>query len=304
MDHVAIVIVDYNSIEDTRECLQSLLKIKHQTFKYSVIVVDNGSKELFSLPPGLKADNIEILRSESNLGFTGGNNLGLRYAVDKLHPDYLLLLNNDTLVDPDFLEKMMERIRSDVSIGLVGAKTYFVKDREYHLQSYDKSELGNVIWFAGGSIDWPNLAAFHRGVDEVDRGQFDDLDQTDFVTGCTFLMPISVLERVGYLDEKYFLYLEDVDYSQRVKQAGYRLSVCSQALVWHKNAGSSGGAGSLVHRYYQTRNRLFFGWKYSDRFVKIIVIRLLLISLLSGGNIERRAVYDLLMGNMGKQPLV
>jgi len=304
MDLISIILVDYNSQEDTRECLESVLQINERSFRFKVIIVDNASKKSFTLTKKLDVKKVELIRSESNLGFTGGNNLAINYALKNHHPDYILLLNNDTVVDPNFLEEMLKCLKKDVSTGLVGAKTYFYKGREYHLDSYQRKDRGNVLWYAGASIDWLNLAAFHRGVDEIDRGQFDDQSETDFVTGCAMLAPVSVIERVGLLSEEYFLYLEDVDYSLRVKNAGYQLKFCPQAIVWHKNAGSSGGAGSFLHQYYQTRNRLFFGWKYGDRKVKLIVLRLIFRLLFHSTAIEKKAVADLVLGNMGKQPVV
>lgn len=304
METVSIILVDYNSQDNTRECLSSVLQIKAKTFRYRVIIIDNASKKPFTLTKKLQNKNVEIVRSQANLGFTGGNNLAINYTRKHHQPDYVLLLNNDTIVDPDFAEEMLKCLRADVSAGIIGSKIYFYKGREYHAKSYTRNEKGNVIWFAGASIDWLNLAAFHKGVDEIDRGQFDDQDETDFVTGCSMLIPVSVIDRVGLLSEDYFLYLEDVDYSLRVRQAGYKLKYCPKSIVWHKNAGSSGGAGSILHQYYQSRNRLFFGLKYGDRKVKLIVLRLIWRIILRGSSIERRAVLDLLLNNMGKQPVV
>lgn len=304
METVSIILVDYNSQADTRECLESVLKIKAKTFRYQVIIVDNASKKPFALTKKLQAKNVELVRSQANLGFTGGNNMAINYTRKKHNPDYILLLNNDTIVDSNFVEEMLVTLRADVSVGLVGSKIYFYKGREYHADSYQRNEKGNILWYAGGSIDWLNLAAFHKGVDEIDRGQFDNTSQTDFVTGCSMLIPVSVIDRVGLLSEDYFLYLEDVDYSIRVRQKGYKLQYCPKSIVWHKNAGSSGGAGSVLHQYYQARNRLFFGYKYGDLKVKLVVVRLIWQYLLKGKSIERRAVLDLLLGNMGKQPVV
>lgn len=304
METVSIILVDYNSQSDTRECLESVLKIKNKTFKYRVIIIDNASKKPFTLTKKLKSKNVEVVRSQANLGFTGGNNMAINYTRKKHEPDYVLLLNNDTVVDPNFVEEMLATLRDDVSIGLVGSKIYFYKGREYHADSYGRNEKGNVLWYAGGSIDWFNLAAFHKGVDELDRGQFDKVSSTDFVTGCSMLIPVSVINRVGLLSEDYFLYLEDVDYSMRVRQKGYKLKYSPKSIVWHKNAGSSGGAGSVLHQYYQARNRLFFGYKYGDLKVKLVVFRLIWQYLLQGNTIERKAVLDLLLSNMGKQPVV
>ncbi len=303
MDKISIILVNYESDKDTIECLESLKNIKHKDFEYNVLVVDNGSLEHFKLPKKLRSKRVEVVRSQKNLGFTGGNNLGLWYAQENYDPDYFLLLNNDTVVDPHFLAHIHQAAKDHLDVGLIGSKIYFYKGHEFHKNSYDKKELGNVLWFVGGNIDWPNLTAFHRGVDEVDRGHFDDSHQTDFVTGCSMLIPKSVFEKVGYLDKNYFLYLEDVDYSMRVKKAGYKLHVCTDSILWHKNAGSSGGSGSDTQVYYQNRNRLYFALKYTHWRIKLTAVRLG-VQLLMGSRLERKAVIDLVLGNMGKQPLI
>jgi GT2 family glycosyltransferase len=112
-------------------------------------------------------------------------------------------------------------------------------------------------------IDYANFDAFHIGVDEVDRGQFEEERQVEFVTGCCMLIRREALQQLGMFDVRYFLYLEDVDLSVRFRRGGYELWFCPGSKIWHVNAGSSGGAGSALHVYYQTRNRLFFFFKYA-----------------------------------------
>lgn len=303
MENISIIVVDYNSHKDTLECLESLKKIKKSKYKCSIIVVDNGSIKPLELPTRLKEKHVDLLRSESNLGFTGGNNLGIKHAIEDRNADYVLLLNNDTTVHPDFLKAMMSCLQSEVNIGAVGAKIYFSKGREFH-KGYSADQKGRVLWYAGGSLDWQHLVAFHRGVDEVDRGQFDQQSQTDFITGCAMLMPVSVLDRVGLLDEDYFLYLEDVDLSLRIANAGYVLKFCPEAVVWHKNAGSSGGVGSIIHQYYQARNRIAFGLKYLYPKRRWQLIRIMLQLFFFGEDIHKRAVKDAIFKNMGKQPVI
>ena len=182
MIHISIIIVNYNSQKDTLECLDSLSNIKSFGFKYSILIVDNASKEPLVLPKRFQLPNIEVIRSESNLGFTGGNNMGIHYCIEKYNSDFVLLLNNDTTVDPSFLKELVGHAEKYPKAGLISSKIYFTKGREYHLESYKKEELGKVFWYAGGSIDWDHLVAFHRGVDEVDRGHFDNQTKCDFAT--------------------------------------------------------------------------------------------------------------------------
>ncbi|HEX7017962.1 MAG TPA: glycosyltransferase family 2 protein [Patescibacteria group bacterium] len=304
MDHISIVIVHYNTDKDTRECLDSLEELEAKNFKYHIIVVDNASKEPLKLTHKQLENNVELLRSESNLGFTGGNNIGIRHAINTHNSDYILLLNSDTVVTPDFLEKLYKYAETEPEIGLVNPKIYFAKGYEYHKNSYAKAELGSVLWYVGGSIDWLHLLSFHRGIDEVDRGHFDSIQETDFATGCCVLIKREVFEHIGPLNERLFLYSEDVDVSLRAQRAGFKTMLCPSAVIWHKNAGSSQGAGSNISVYYQTRNRLYIGLKYGTWRAKWSALRLIGDKLLNGTKIERKAVQDLLTRNLGKQPII
>jgi GT2 family glycosyltransferase len=304
MDHIVVILVHFNNETDTNACLASLLKIKPSShFTVSVLVVDNGSLQPYTFKTRSKQINFQMVRNEKNIGFTGGNNLGIWYARERLNPTHIVLLNNDTIVAPDFLEHLHRSLSENPHLGAVSPKIYFTSGREYHSASYRTADRGNVLWYAGGSIDSNNLAAFHRGVDEVDYGHFDKPALTEFCTGCCVMMPIGVIEKVGTLDKRYFLYMEDVDLSQRVARAGYSLGFVPASKVWHTNAGSSGGAGSAIHEYYQNRNRLFFFWLYGQWRTRLTACRLAW-QLVRGNSYQRRAVFDLVLGRMGKQPVL
>jgi GT2 family glycosyltransferase len=302
--HVSIIIVHYNSKIDTDECLQSLSNISRSGFNYNVIVVDNASREDYILPAIENGKRFEVVRSESNLGFTGGNNLGIYYAIEKYNSDFVLLLNNDTIVDASFLRNLLDCADQQPMTGLVCPKIYFHSGREFHADSYLPKQRGSIIWYAGGSIDWENIAAFHRGVDEVDRGQFDLQMVSEFATGCCVLIRREVLEKVGMFDKRFFLYFEDVDLSQRTIQAGYSVGFCPQAIVWHKNAGSSGGVGSIIHQYYIARNRLLFAFKHGSWTQKMVALRILLMYIFRGDKYEKTAVWHFIAQKFGKQQVV
>jgi len=304
MDHLSIVLVHFNSDKETSDCLKSLTAITAKGFKYQVIVVDNGSKEPYRLSKQLDAEPFEVVRSESNLGFTGGNNLGIQYALQNFNSDFLVLLNSDTTVDPEFLSQLYHWAKKNPRDGLISPKILFYPGREYHSISYKAAERGRVLWYGGGSLDWPNLVAYHRGVDEVDYGHFDQQTSSDFATGCCVMIRREVLEKIGLLDERFFLYLEDVDLSVRAKQVGYQIGFCSSSVVWHKNAGSTGGAGSPLQTYYQTRNRLLFGLKHGNLRQQLATVMFLIRIYKNGTPAERVAVSDLVMGHLGKRVVI
>jgi len=302
MPHVSIILVDFNSHDQTKECLLSLAKINHASFSHDVVVVDNASlKPLTQRWVKRYHPEAHLVRSQANLGFTGGNNLGIYWVMERFDSDYVLLLNNDTTVDPDFLTKLLYQAEKFPNQGIINPKIYFYPGNEFHRKSYTKDQKGKIFWFAGGEIDWRHLDAFHRGVDEVDRGHFDTQVESRFATGCAMLIKREVLEKVGYLDKRYFLYLEDVDLSLRAKKAGYEIGFCPGSIVWHKNAGSSGGAGSKTHRYYQARNRLLFSLLHAPFRAKLTAVRLALRFLLFGDEYQKLAVWHLIAGKFGKQ---
>lgn len=319
MTSVAIILVHYNSEAETIDCLKSLKDINRKDLSTHIFVIDNGSKTPLEVPTQHLPPGAKVIRSDSNLGFTDGNNLGIQIAVRDVQPDYVVLLNNDTTVEPDFLQHLVAVAQANPKLGMAVPKIYFSPGREYHTKSYKAGDRGSVLWFAGGSVDWANLDAFHRGVDELDRAHFDERRDTEFATGCCVLLPTAVIDRVGVLDPSYFLYLEDVDWSMRVLQAGYDIQLVPKSVVWHKNAGSSGGSGSTLHQYYQTRNRLFFFMKYARHhffpqqrrpklkhylalsWFYLRTLKLAFLYLVSDQQPLRRAATDWILNRMGKQ---
>lgn len=304
MDLISIILVNYNTPQDTKACLDSLFQVKTKDFKFNVVVVDNGSKKPLELSSKYLNHGVDLLRSESNLGFTGGNNLGISHAIKNYQADHIVMLNTDTVVAPDFLTILYSKLMADPKAGIAAPKMYFYRGFEFFDKSYTQPERHHVIWYAGGSVDWENLASFHRGIDEVDRGQFDALTESDFATGCCILIKREVIERVGILDKKFFLYSEDVDYSLRVKEAGFKVLFVPESVIWHKIGRSSGGAGSKLQQYYQTRNRILLTFKHGPFKAKFTAIRLMLQWIFTGNITERQAVIDFVLGRLGKQPIL
>jgi GT2 family glycosyltransferase len=298
MKHVSLVMVNWNGIKDTSVALDSIKKLNKHEMVLDTIVVDNGSTDSSVVDLEKKYPWVHLVKTGKNLGFTGGNNVGISEALGR-NAEYIWLLNNDTIVDKDAL-KLVDAF-DDASVGIAGSKIYFAPGHEYHKARYSKKEQGKVFWFAGGVIDWQNMYASHFGVDEVDNGQYDKKRLTDFITGCSMMIRREVIEKIGMLDDAYYLYYEDVDYSLRAKNAGYSLMYYPMSVVWHVNAGSTGGAGNTVHEYYQTRNRLLVGMRYAKMRTKIALIREAIRFVISGSAIKRKAIVDALFGRWGKR---
>ena len=298
MKKIALVTVNYNTARDTFTLLNSLERLKTDDLELDVIVVDNGSKSPITIEKKYK-HKISLIRSEVNAGFSGGYNLGISQAF-KNYPDYVLIINNDTIVDSDMLINLVKVIESNPKIGAVTPKIYFAKGHEFHKDRYKENELGRVFWYAGGFMDWKNIQSIHRGVDEVDRGQYDKIEKIDFASGCCLLFRREVLEKVGLLDDKYFLYYEDADLNQRIKKAGYEIFYVPKAVLIHVNAASSGGAGNALQDYFITRNQMLFGMKYAPIRSKLALLRQSLRILLSGRPNQKMAIRDFYFGKFNK----
>ena len=290
---LAIVILNFNGLGDTLTCLDSVRKLKTDDVFLETIVVDNfssdGSQE--ALP---KIKDIVVVQNHDNLGYAGGNNVGIKYAL-KRGADAVLILNNDTIVEPKLIMNLVAALNQG---DLISPKIYFAAGYEFHKLRYSQKEAGRVIWSAGGEIDWSNVLGKHLGVDEVDGGQFAKRKQITFATGACMFVKREVFEKIGYFDERYFLYLEDMDFCVKAKNAGFKIIFEPKAVIWHKNASSSGGSGSQLQDYYITRNRLIFAFKYASLKTKLAILRQIIGQIKNP--IKRRAFLDFLTFNFGK----
>ncbi|HEY48884.1 MAG TPA: glycosyltransferase family 2 protein [Dehalococcoidia bacterium] len=248
---VSIVLVNWNNFNDSAECLESL---KHTTYpNHETIVIDNGSdgddarllRERFG-------DSIRLIENERNQGFAGGCNIGIQDALDR-GADYVVLLNNDTVVTPDFLDKMVEVARNDGRIGIAGGKIY----------CYEAPEQ---IWFAGGIIDYRTGKTPIRGSGEADRGQLDEQAEVDWICSCFMFISREVLETVGLLDERFFFGWEDADFCVRAARSGYKVLYVPESRIWHKGWGEAKRErlkGQPL--YYATRGHFIFLDKHLTR---------------------------------------
>jgi len=292
------IIVNWNGKKDTDACLRSLTNVRSNDIDLHVVLVDNGSTDGSEDFIKHTHPNVTLLQAGKNLGFTGGNNLGIRHALER-NADYVWLLNNDTIVDPNVLSFL--DVFEDQTVGAAGSKIYFAKGHEFHHDRYLPKERGHVLWYAGGLVDWNNMFASHRGVDEVDHGQYDKVEEAPFITGCSFVVRSNVIRKIGVLDDSYYLYLEDLDWSIRIQRAGYKTMYAPSSKLWHVNAGSSGRPGNPTHEYYMTRNRLVFGLRWAPIRTKFALIRESIRILFGGSQLRKKAIVDAYIGRLGKQ---
>ena len=298
---VSIIIVNWNRKKDTLECLSALSKSALSGIEAQIIVIDNASTDgSIEAIKAFDAKNFDLrlIKNPRNLGFAKPNNQGI-LAAKVWGADFVLLVNNDLLASPDLIEKLISIAKQYPRAGAISPKIYFSKGFEFHKDRYKKAEVGKVIWYAGGDIDWDNVIGSNHGVDDVDEGQYEKTLETDFATGACMLLRSEALKQVGAIDERYFMYLEDGDISVRLKKKGWGVLYTPKAHAWHKVAQSS-GIGSELNDYFITRNRLYFGFKYAPIRAKVALIREGLRLLLSGRVWQKRGVRDFFLLRFGR----
>jgi GT2 family glycosyltransferase len=208
---VFVVLLSYNRKNRLKKCLDSLFKVDYPN--YSVVVVDNNSTD-GSLEMAMAGYSRSVfIRNEENLGYAAGNNTGIKYALER-GADYILLLNNDTEVRVNFLKKLIELAESDPKIGIVSPLIF--------------DGYSGKVWFSGGKIDWLKMKTSHKS--EIKT--WDDFD-TDFISGCSMMVKKEVFGKIGLLDEDFYLYWEDADFSFRAKKAGFKIGVAMSSWIDH-----------------------------------------------------------------------
>lgn len=238
LNQVHILILNYNGWKDTIECVDSCLKLRYCNAK--IIIVDNDSSDGSEAILREAFPDVELIQTGGNLGYAGGNNVGIRHALAN-GADYVWLLNNDTKVDPAALDEMLEVAQDDGTVGMVGPKI-LLYSRPDHLNC-----VGSTINLLTGQ---PSLI----GLGEKDDGRFDDIREMDTLSGCSLLVRRELIDSVGLLDDRFFLFYEETDWILRAKRAGYRMLYAPKARIWHKVSASVGGHQSPLMLYYMIRN--------------------------------------------------
>ena len=235
---VSIISVNYNTDAVTVEMLKSLQQITYPNIE--IIIIDNAS----AIDAGYIAKEfpqITFIQNSKNEGFAGGNNRGIEIAKG----DIILLLNNDTEVEPGFIEPIVDLFKSDDNIGIISPKILYYQTK-------------NIIQYAGGTaINSFTARGKFIGTGEVDYGQYNQAHQTHLAHGTAMAISKKVFDKIGLLPEDYFLYYEELDFSEHAQRAGFKIWYQPASVVYHKESMSVGKANPLKV-YYQNRNRLLF----------------------------------------------
>lgn len=295
---VVIIVLNWNGEKYISKCLTSLQKLKKDNHTVETVVVDNASTDNSLALIKKKYPKFTLLQNSQNLGYAEGNNIGLRYAL-KNKFDFVWIINPDAYVHPNSLLQLISASQAHPQGGIFGSKIYFAPGFEFHKERYSRAQLGKVIWYAGGKIDWNNLISKHVGINEVDIGQYNTITETEFVTGASMFIRIQILDQIGLFDPKYFLYYEENDLCQRARRKKWKLFYIPDSIVWHANAQST-GVGSPLVEYYTTRNRLLFGFRYAPRHTRLALVRESFRHLITGRNWQRLGALDFYLGRFDK----
>ena len=253
---VTIIILHVKDILCIVDCVSSLNKITYQN--YNVIVVHNGPESIAlknAIFP-ISQHITKVINTNENLGFARGNNIGIKEAL-KDGAEYVLLLNDDTEVSPDFLTKLIEVAEMQQDAGMLGPKILL----------YDPPQS---IWFAGARFDQKACEIVTSGFDQTDKCEDTGFVESDYVTGCALLIKKATLEKIGLLDERFFLYWEDVDWGLRCMKAGYKNLIVTYSHIWHKASATTGGMNSLPRVYHKARSRLLMAKIYAPQTLCIL----------------------------------
>ena len=268
---IAVILVNWKKYNLTSKCIDSLNKSNYKNFK--IILVDNEYSEKSLIDLRNKHKELIVFKEKNNLGFAGGNNIGIRYALENDY-DYIMLLNNDTEVTQNFILPLVERIEKDHFLGAV---------QPLILNFSNKS----IIWNAGGKLNkFLGLTSTRLNNNKLNSSIVFD-DYTDWISGCCILIKSEILTKVGLLDEKFFTYYEDVDWSLRMKSLGYDLGFVKESIIYHHGSSSSknkktkeGVISSKIH-YFNIRNHILLLKKHKNLFIFFGIVFFQIIKITS-----------------------
>lgn len=254
---IYVILLNYNGSEDTIECVKSIVK-NEKKIEYEIVVVDNKSTD-DSVSKLRQLSNITFIESNENGGFAKGNNIGMEYAI-KQGAEYILLLNNDTVIEKNAIAILKDCLDKHKDVGIIGSRIMYFENK-------------NLINYCGGKLNWLKATTIHESYKKEYIQQKENFKYTEFITGCCMLIRKEVIQKIGYLPEEYFMYYEDTDYCMKAQENGFKLAVCTDSVIYHKVSVSSGGENSPFSIKWGNRNRLIFMNKYK-KYTKGMITKL------------------------------
>lgn len=248
---VIIIVLNWNGGDDTLACLESIANVQYRDI--STLVIDNGSTDnslaqLNAYPAGFP---LKVVATGKNLGFAGGNNVGIRHALEA-GAEFVLLLNNDALIHPDAISRLVAAAEANPAAGVFSGKIFI-------------GTAGDRLWYAGARWNESTQRFHHVGYGEHDAPCYSDSGATDYASGCAMFVRADLFRQIGLLDENFFLTYEETDFCYRARAAGHASMYVAEAVFRHKVSASFGGESTPLHEYFYARNLLLFGEKHFSR---------------------------------------
>lgn len=288
---IGIVIVNYNGEKYQNDALKTIYDSSYDNLE--VIIVDSGSKDR-SIELAKEAyPKVHYLLQNENVGVAKGNNIGIKYAINELNVEYVLLLNNDIELEKDTIRYLIENASSNT----------ITVPKIYYYEPHD------MLWFAGGAMVWHKGESEHWGNFETDCGKYDEQKEITYSPTCCMLIHKDVFEKVGFIDETVFMYFDDTDFCARVNKEGIKILYVPKSIMWHKVSSAGGGSDSKVQVYYMTRNKLYYMNKHKEElkfparlftYSKFIVKYLISPVYKKNDKYIMKAWKDYRKGNMGR----
>ncbi len=241
---VAVLILNWNDARNTLETLESVRGLRHENFE--VFLVDNGSTDGSPETIAKRFPDVHLVPSPENLGVAGGRNFGLEAIFRRSDPDYVLILDNDVILEPHLLEKLIEAVEGNPDVGIAGPVIYYSSDPER-------------VWSAGVTIVFHEVTAKKRGRNRLQRGEPKrGIERVDCISGCCMLIQRRVFETIGRFNPQYFMVANETEFCYRAAKRGFRSAVITHAKLWHKVSASTGGGYTPARAYFTGRSTILF----------------------------------------------
>lgn len=260
---VYIIILNWNGKDLTLDCLESLAKAQYDNYK--ILVVDNGSVDESVNAIKKQYPDVEILQLENNIGYAAGNNAGINFIKDK-NPDYVIFLNNDTIVDKYFIEPLVKPLKENSDIYQTTPKIFYADDL-------------SKIWYAGGKVNLWLGQIYHSGIRKKDESRYTKSQYTDYATGCCFAMRSKDFKEIGGFDTSFPMYCEDVDLSLRIRADEKKILYIPDSIIWHKVSASIGGELSILKLKRKLHGLIKLFGKHTNIIQKITIALSWIISI-------------------------
>ncbi|MDD5530290.1 MAG: glycosyltransferase family 2 protein [bacterium] len=256
LSKIFIIILNWNGKNDTIECLNSLNSIcyPYTSDDYKILVVDNASTDNSLRLITEKFPSAQVIKNKTNLGFAGGMNTGIKEAI-KHNPQYVLLLNQDIVVEKSFLNKLVGLAESDSKIGIIGPKIYYYNSLK-KLWAMGIRFVDGIMW----KTKIPYCGTELIGCNETDNAQYDNLKEVESIPGCCMLIRTELIRKIGLMDDSFFLIHEDDDYCLRARKAGYKVCVSPESIIWHKVSTSFRLITETINEYSENSTAVIYYW--------------------------------------------